>query len=518
MNTASAALRRLIYPLLMTVAVAAIGGRILSANLVYEPYLSRNAWEPADGRRVWPSQVPTPMPTFSSNDRSRWATVRALVEEGTYVVGRRDPSLAGPKNKYGDTGIIFEDGWQSIDKVMRPETGEFYSSKPPLFTTVVAGEYWLLYNLLGWSIVENPWLVVRTILLTVNALPFLIYLLLLSRLLERYGQTDWGRLYTFAAACFGTFLTTFAISLNNHTVAACTALFALYPALRIWEGASFSRSPGASTESALAPGERLNDGWRFAVCGFFAALTACVELPAAAFAVFLTLLLLVRFPRQTLLWLVPAAAIPVAGFFVTNYLAIGRLTPAYGEFGKGQWYEYEGSPWRMEPGEHKRGIDWAFLKEDRLTYIFHFLLGHHGVFSLSPIWFLAAAGMGWGIVRLRRGSSDPPTPFDGQPGLTLNAGLALVLSVVVIGFYLFMIPRWNYAGWTSGPRWTFWLTPFWLLALLPVADWLAGRRWGRGLGYALLAVSVLSVSYPAWNPWRHPWIYNWMNAQGWIPY
>ena len=32
------------------------------------------------------------MPTFGSNDRSRWATVRALVDEGTFVIGRRDPS------------------------------------------------------------------------------------------------------------------------------------------------------------------------------------------------------------------------------------------------------------------------------------------------------------------------------------------------------------------------------------------------------------------------------------------
>ena len=66
----------------------------------------------------------------------------------------------------------------------------------------------------------------------------------------------------------------------------------------------------------------------------------------------------------------------------------------------------------------------------------------------------------------------------------------------------------NYGGNSSGPRWLFWLTPFWLLTMLPAADWLAGRRWGRGLACLLLAVSVLSASYPTWNPWRHPWLYN----------
>jgi hypothetical protein len=54
--------------------------------------------------------------------------------------------------------------------------------------------------------------------------------------------------------------------------------------------------------------------------------------------------------------------------------------------------------------------------------------------------------------------------------------------------------------------------------MLPAADWLGKRRWGRVLASALLAISVLSVSYPAWNPWRHPWIYNYMDWRGWISY
>ena len=51
---------------------------------------------------------------------------------------------------------------------------------------------------------------------------------LFSRLLEAYGTTDWGRLFAFAAACFGTFLPTFAITLNNHVPAACCVMFAVY--------------------------------------------------------------------------------------------------------------------------------------------------------------------------------------------------------------------------------------------------------------------------------------------------
>src|ERR1700684_2912406 len=86
--------RRLVYGLLIVLAVGLAGGRILSAERVYEP--SVHAPDGAKGvpRPAWPRSRPEPWPTFSSNDRSRWAAVRALVDEGTYVVGRRDPQTA----------------------------------------------------------------------------------------------------------------------------------------------------------------------------------------------------------------------------------------------------------------------------------------------------------------------------------------------------------------------------------------------------------------------------------------
>ena len=96
--------------------------------------------------------------------------------------------------------------------------------------------------------------------------------------------------------------------------------------------------------------------------------------------------------------------------------------------------------------------------------------------------------------------------------------LTLGVSVVVIGFFLFVTESRNYGGWTSGLRWLMWLTPLWLLTMLPVVDRLGSSRGGRIVAYLLLAVSVMSMSYPAWNPWRHPWIYRLMDESGWIPY
>jgi hypothetical protein len=501
-------LRRTLYAVLIAVVAGMLGGRILSVDRVYEPDLFRASAPPAgdegrfgpySARRPWPATRPEPMPTFGSNDRARWATIRALVDQGTYAVGHRetDPETG----KYRDTGIVTEDGWQTIDKVLRPDTQDFYASKPPLLSTLLAGEYWLLKKAFGWEISgeRGRWLVMRATLLTVNWLPILIYLGLLARLVDRLGATDWGRLYVMAAACFGTFLNTFAVSLNNHTVAACSAVFALYPVFPLLRGSA-------------PKGEPVGYG-RLVVSGFFAAFTACNELPALAFLVALGAILLLRAPRRTLLAFVPAAALPLAAFLLTNYAAIHQWSPAYFEFG-GPWYEYPGSHWeKPAPGQTKYGIDWARDKESHATYVFHCLVGHHGLFSLTPVWLLAVTGMG--VLLVRRNSRDGPAA---EPGGRLLGALTLYLTVVVVGFYLFFVSSRNYGGSTSNLRWLMWLSPFWLLAMTPVADALAARRWGRGLAGVLLAVSVLSVSYPAWNPWRHPWLYNWLEALGWVQY
>ncbi|HLJ96366.1 MAG TPA: hypothetical protein VKU02_24545 [Gemmataceae bacterium] len=490
-STDSLHLRRSMYALLITVAVAIVVGHIVAVNRLYEPNLYRDEGDPNDLRSPWPRTRPQPMPTHGDNDRSRWDTVRALVDDGTYVIGHRDVDSA--TGQYVDRGIITEDGWKTIDKVLRPDTQDFYSSKPPLLPTLVAGEYWLLKQLFGWSITTDRYPVVRSILVTVNGVLFLVYLIFLARLVEQFGSSDWGRVLVLAAGGFATFVTTFANTLNNHTVAACCVLFALYPALQIWYRGEYRAS-------------------LFLTAGFFAGFTAVNELPAASFAVGLLLLLLLRAPGRTLLLAVPAALVPVAAALWTNYLALGQLRPAYGEFG-GPWYEYAGSYWKIDPTNLKHGIDWAYRSESRAVYAFHVLVGHHGIFSLSPIFLLSVAGMLYGLVKWRRNGEQPPP-------LNMVALLSLGVSLLVVGFYIGVVNdrNRNYGGWTSGLRWLIWLTPLWLVAMMPVADWLSYRRWGRGLAYLLLGISIFSATYPALNPWRHPWLYDLLQAHGWIQY
>jgi len=222
---------------------------------------------------------------------------------------------------------------------------------------------------------------------------------------------------------------------------------------------------------------------------------------------------------------VPAALVPLAAFFATNYAAVGRWSPAYAEFG-GPWYEFEGSVWAIQRGEMKHGIDWAYQTESPLGYAFHLFVGHHGIFSLSPIYLLTLGGAWAGILGAFKSMTEQthtePARSQWRSPSTFNvaAALALVTSAIVVGFYIFGVNERNrnYGGWTNGLRWLMWLTPLWLTAMLPAVDWLSGRRWGRGMAYALLAVSIFSASYLPSNPWRHPWLYDLMESGGWIRY
>jgi hypothetical protein len=502
----AADLRRSAYLVLTAVAVAVCAAKIIGAENLFEPSrykpptpqsFGADRIEEAVPQRVWPAARPEPTPWFSSNDKSRWATVLALVEEGTYVIGRRE-NFRDPTPPFRDTGIIFRKDFESLDKVMNPDTGEYFSSKPPLFPTLVAGEYWLLNRVFGLSLDAHRWQVVILVLLTVNVVPFAVYLLLLARLIEDYGATDFGRVFTFAAACFGTYLTTFSMTLNNHTPAACCVLFALYPLLR--------KRPGQQTETA---GELF---WS----GLAAGLAVTFELPAAAFAAGLLVPLLVARPGKALAWFLPGLLIPIGALFVCNYAALGRLLPAYSDFG-GPWYNYPGSYWARAGTPQAKGID--FNTEPPHVYAFHLLFGHHGWFSLTPVWLIGVIGLGVG---LRRAGPDVRAVITRRTGRvftpSLVAGLTAAITLVLFAFFLTRTQSYNYGGFTSGLRWFFWLTPLWLLAALPGADRLARSKTGRIAAAMLLGLSVLSAFYPAANPWRHPWLLQLGEYYGWVRY
>jgi hypothetical protein len=181
------------------------------------------------------------------------------------------------------------------------------------------------------------------------------------------------------------------------------------------------------------------------------------------------------------------------------------------------WYDYEGSYWTPE---RKQGVDkgerahhphnlWFpdAIDETRLVYAFHCLVGHHGIFSLTPIWLLSLCGIWQWLVHAR----------DERRGFALALG---VLMIVVLTFYTAVVrdDDLNYGGVSSGLRWMFWFIPLWLVAMLPAADKIAPSRWWRGFALVLLAVSVVSAHYASLNPWSHPWLFQYWTYLGWIHY
>lgn len=448
-------LRRGVYGVLITLALASLAGRLAAVNAIdrvaLEGHLQRT------GRADWRQQ----RPFLSANDRSRWCTIRALVEHGTYAIDQ----------------VIQEPGWDTIDMVKHD--GRLYSSKPPLLPTLMAGQYWLLHRATGWTLADHPYELGRLMLFTWHFLPWAGYLLLVVGWVERYGTSDWGRIFVVAAASAGTLLTTFGVTLTNHLVAAV--------------------SLAASVELILRWVDRGQRGWSTGfAAGLAAAFTAANELPALAWLVVAGAWLIATAPGPALRSFVPGALVVGAAFFATNWAAHGTWRPAYSQRSAGEnWYDYtyevrgqvRESYWR-----HRVGIDRGEPSPAR--YAWHALLGHHGVFSLTPLWLLAAIG-GWWAWRGPR------------PALSrLTAATALV-SVACLTFYLTRsLDDRNYGGLTAGFRWLFWLAPLWLFGLLAWADRAAGSRWLRALGLAALAVSVFSVAYPTWNPWTHPWLWN----------
>jgi hypothetical protein len=349
----------------------------------------------------------------------------------------------------------------------------------------MAGEFWLLHRLTGKTLGTHPHELGRILLFTWNVIPLVAYLLILARIVERYGTTDFGRVFVVAAAALGTLLSAYAVVFTNHWPAACAALVALDATLRI-----------------VCEGER-RLRWFF-VAGLAAAFMAACELPALAFCGLVGLLLLWRSPRATLLAALPGAALVVAAALGTNYAAHGTIRPAYAErHVEGGWYDYQfrrgsrviDSYWK--PTVAKSDIDRG--EPSRATYAFHVLVGHHGIFSLTPVWLLSLAGLVLLVARR-------------DPGPRAVAAAILACTRVCLAFYVTRpLEDRNYGGMATGFRWALWFAPLWLFAMLPAADALAATRLRRLVAAVLLAISVASASYPTWNPWTPPWLKVWQD-------
>lgn len=515
---------------------------------------------------------------LSANDRSRWCTVAALVEDGTYEIDRL-VEIRSIRNRRP---------WGTIDRVVhRGSDGAMhsYSSKPPLLATVVAGVYAIFYTATGITLTEQPIYATRILLAIVNLPLLALFYLGTIGAIERVGRGYWPRQFAAAGVCFGTLVLPFAVTLNNHLPAAAATALVLW----IFVSAAEALDEEFTGVTARIP-------WtRWALAGAAAAFVVANELPALSMFC-LWWLLFAWLQRRSILPFTLGAACVAVAFFGTNWIAHQSLRPPYAHRGVGDhigtvtpatsaeqlaesvrnklisrkliapstsitiqpsdepqrlravtsdqqqfallprvsnsasqraasegtateakeavtatdptpwmihhwddWYEYPGSYWQEG---RRRGVDVG--EPDWIAYLFHATFGHHGLFSITPLWLLVPLGLFLGI---RSGLPDSRLLF---------AAIALA-SLVCFVFYIARpeIDR-NYGGVSVGFRWMIWFAPLWLFSAAPAIARVSRSRNGRIVLYVFLAISVFSVATSLESPWQSPWIYRYWSFLGWI--
>ncbi len=491
----------------------------------------------------------------SANDRSRWATVASLVEHGTYAI---DTQIAiqgtDPKNKRP---------WDTIDKVRhigRDGQQHYYSSKPPLFPTMVAGVYAVVRAVSGLNMSDHPAYVARMVLVLVNVPLMALFFFCTIRSIDTLCGNEWAKLIAVFVTCFGTMLLPFGLTLNNHLPAAAATAMVVW--IFIWT----SEQTSNSIDSIVA----IIPSYLWILAGAAAAFAVANELPALSMFVLWFVLFWFIDKMSSIPFLIGAAVVALA-FFGTNWAAHESLRPPYAHRGEGtyiaelaseirppdealteevrmalvteglagyetsmsvtpsdeaerwivmvdeiqyalvvrddtwklsewdDWYEYPGTYWKDGV---RRGVDRG--EPSRLVYLVQMLIGHHGLMSLTPIWLLLPIGIVGGLLY-------------GPPDYRRLNWAVLIATFACIAFYVArpLIDR-NYGGVSICFRWLLWLTPLWIVMITPAIEDLDDPKPKRFFVYALLALSLFSVAVSLDTPWNHPWIYRFWQFLGWL--
>jgi hypothetical protein len=384
----------------------------------------------------------------NANTGSRYATVEALVDYGTYAIDDSIYSFTIDKVKIGDVHI---------------------SSKPPVLPTIAAGVYWLYQQVTGRTIAAHEGEVLFVVGLTTGWLSHLVMLLYFWRLAKLLLQRDLARLLALISVAFATLGTAYATALNNHSVAAAFAVVAFYYATRI----------GKNDNPTLSC---------WVASGLCAGFLPTMDLPAGALTAALFVYLFMIDRRRALLFFLPMAALPVLLHLYLSYLASGSLLPTYL---RRDLYKAADSYW----SGRRSGIDG--LREPKHIYAFHLLFGHHGLFSMTPLFVFSAIAL---VQRLRLRSD----------ALFREALVVVGCLLPMLLFYVFKTR--NYGGWCVGLRWLVVIMP--LLALF-FGVWvdrvrLTGLKWA--VVVAAFCVSAFHVQDGLANPYQFSHWHNWLDG------
>lgn len=373
---------------------------------------------------------------INANSASRLAAVEAIVDYGTFAIGN---------SVFSRTPDIIR--WEE----------NYYSSKPPLLSVIASVPYWAYKKITGLKFANAPRRATRFMHWIMGAVPHLVMLYVFYLFLSEWVASRRAVTFGFLSAAIGSLGLGYATTFNNLTTAGLMVLASFFIAFRI-------RNKGLT-------------GWGAAAAsGMLAGLAASFDVAAIFFVVSFGLYLApVRRPYARPAYVL-GALIPLSINWMLTYIISGSIVPYQARWE--ELYLYPGSYWLTATG-----LDG--LTEPKPLYIFHMLIGHHGLIAMTPLYGLGFWSIGRSV--LKRDERSAEAMAIGIPSL------ALIL------FYLFFTR--NYGGECVGFRWFLTAAP---VVFLFVGSWIESSRWRWP--HKLLFVVVLAVSaVNAWDAVRSPW-------------
>ncbi len=389
----------------------------------------------------WTALIPlSARPRVSGNVWPRLMTAESLVERGTFAI--EGSPMLGPS------------GTPDLAKIH----GHTYADKPPVLSILVALVYAPLHLGLGWSFLAPgrglrqfvPITWVLTSLLSAGGAAWA--LASTRRLLQLTTFRPLTADALTLALGFSTPLLTYAVTLNNHTIAA---------------GLITAAMAAIALENPQFP----KQGW----AGVCAGLAATIDLPAggATFAILAGWLIL---RNRSIPWAYALGGAGPALLHIVSQLSMSG-SPLPFELDR-RAMEYPGAYWTTPAGQfHESGPRWRFGLE--------LLLGPQGWLTITPILLLTPIGL---ARNLRNGSCAP------------LARATTALLVVLLTFYIWGVARTDYAGLSFGVRHLLAVTPLAALFAVSAVD---GAK-NRTLAAVFLLLLAIGAAY-AWVGMHEPW-------------
>jgi hypothetical protein len=197
----------------------------------------------------------------------------------------------------------------------------------------------------------------------------------------------------------------------------------------------------------------------------------------------ITLYLFTYDKKRTLLWFVPALLPGMMVHLALTYQISNSFKPFYLNSELKTFKQF----YFKQPG----GIDG--LREPKWLYAYNTLLGHHGLFSMTPLYCFSVYEL-LRCFKARRLVAE-----------------SLVCAAAVAAFLTFFIWRTrNYGGWCVGMRW---YVPIMPLLLLYFGVWVDRVRITRGLWLLVLlafSISCFNVQDALSSPFQYSVWHNWL--------